>query len=88
MKEQDLEQYSENSAIYKCFGNGFALTSFTYKFYLSTCKTSVRSYSYIILNVIHTGSRSPFTAYKTKGCGSFCLSGGVYYAGGGELCRF
>jgi hypothetical protein len=57
MKEQDLEQYSMNSTIYKCIGNGFALNSFTSKFYLLTCITSLTLYSYIILNVKNKEAR-------------------------------
>ena len=45
MKEQNLEQYSENFVVYKCFGNNFAVAGFTSKFYLPTCNTSVKSHS-------------------------------------------
>ena len=51
MKEQDLEHNIENFIVYKCIGNGFVGAGFTYKLYFLIRKTSLISYSYIILNV-------------------------------------
>ena len=69
MKEQDLEQYSENFVVYKCFGNSFAVTGFNSKFYVLTRKTSLILYFYIILNVKNKEASLTLHDDETSCCG-------------------